>query len=111
SKCDDSMPIYRIRDRYARLGFDVPLKTLYRYWTFGTDLLLALAEVTLGVVLDDDIVCLDDTGMPVPRRPSSASASSTRSRRRPKNGSSTPTAATPCGKNSRSGSSPISTRG
>lgn len=67
SKCDDSMPTYRIRDRYARLGFDLPLNTLYRYWTFGTDLLLALAEVTLGVVLDDDIVCLDDTGMPVLR--------------------------------------------
>lgn len=67
SKCDDSMPIYRIRDRYARLGFDLPLNTLYRYWTFSTDLLMALAEVTLGVVLGDDIVALDDTGMPVLR--------------------------------------------
>jgi len=67
SKCDDSLPIYRIRDRYARLGFDVPLSTLYRYWTFATDLVLALADVTLGVVLDDDIVAFDDTGMPVLR--------------------------------------------
>jgi len=61
------LPTYRVRDRYARLGFDVPLNTLYRYWTFATDLVLALAEVTLGVVLDDDIVALDDTGMPVLR--------------------------------------------
>ncbi|HHH27589.1 MAG TPA: IS66 family transposase [Polyangiaceae bacterium] len=68
SKCDDSLPIYRIRDRYARLGADIPLASLYGYWTFGTDLLLALAEVTLGVVLGDDIVALDDTGMPVLRQ-------------------------------------------
>jgi len=65
SKCDDSMPIYRIRDMYSRLGFDVPLNTLYRYWAFTLDLLIPVAEVTLGVVLDDDIVCIDDTGMPV----------------------------------------------
>ncbi len=65
AKCDDSMPIYRLRDRFARLGFDVPLNTLYRYWTFSLDLLIPVAEVTLGVVLDDDIVCIDDTGIPV----------------------------------------------
>jgi transposase len=65
SKCDDSLPIYRQRDIYARLGFDVPLNTLYGYWTFALDLLVPVAEVTLGVVLDDDIVCIDDTGMPV----------------------------------------------
>jgi len=65
SKCDDSLPIYRLRDGYARLGFDVPLNTLYRYWTYALDLLVPVAEVTLGVVLDDDIVCIDDTGMPV----------------------------------------------
>ncbi len=38
---------------------------MYRYWTFGLDLFLPVAEVTLGVVLDDDIVFIDDTGMPV----------------------------------------------
>ncbi len=65
SKCDDALPIYRLRDSYARLGFDVPLNTLYRYWTFALDLLVPVAEVTLGVVLDDDIVCIDDTGIPV----------------------------------------------
>ena len=65
SKCDDSLPIYRQRDIYARLGFDLPLNTLYGYWTFALDLLVPVAEVALGVVLDDDIVCIDDTGMPV----------------------------------------------
>lgn len=65
TKSDDSMPIYRIRDGYARLGFDIPLNTLYRYWTFGLDMLIPVAEVTLGVVLDEDIVLIDDTGMPV----------------------------------------------
>lgn len=65
SKCDDSLPIYRLRDGFARLGFDVPLNTLYRYWTFVLDLLIPVAEVTLAVVLDDEIVCVDDTGMPV----------------------------------------------
>ncbi len=65
AKCDDSMPIYRLRDAYARLGFDIPLNTAYRYWTFALDLLMPVAEVTLGVVLDDDIVFIDDTGIPV----------------------------------------------
>ena len=65
SKCDDSLPIYRLRDGYARLGFDVPLNTLYGYWTWVLDLLVPVADVTLGVVLEDDIVCIDDTGMPV----------------------------------------------
>jgi transposase len=65
SKCDDSLPIYRLREMFARLGFDVPLNTLYGYWTFALDLLVPVAEVTLGVVLDDEIVCIDDTGMPV----------------------------------------------
>lgn len=65
SKCDDSLPIYRLRDGYSRLGFDVPLNTLYRYWTYALDLLIPVADATLGVVLDDEIVCIDDTGMPV----------------------------------------------
>lgn len=65
SKCDDAMPVYRLRDRFARLGFDVPLNTMYGYWTFALDLLVPVAEVTLGVVLDEDVVCIDDTGMPV----------------------------------------------
>jgi len=64
-KCDDSLPIYRLRDEYARHGFDVPLNTLYGYWTYETDLLLPVADVTLGVVLDDEVVSADDTGMPV----------------------------------------------
>lgn len=60
-KCDDALPIYRQQDRLARLGFDVPLPTLYSYWTYATDLLFPIAETTMSVVLGSEIVGIDDT--------------------------------------------------
>jgi transposase len=65
SKCDDALPIYRQRDQFSRLGFEIPLNTLYSNWNYALDLLLPVATVTLSVVLGDEIVRIDDTGMPV----------------------------------------------
>lgn len=66
SKCDDALPIYRQRDQMKRLGFDIPLNTLYSYWSYVTDLLQPVADTTLSVVLGDpDYVALDDTRLRV----------------------------------------------
>jgi transposase len=66
SKCDDALPIHRQCDQFARLGFEVPVNTLYGYWAYATDLLLPIADAVFGTVLDDPIyVGLDDTGLDV----------------------------------------------
>lgn len=65
NKCDDALPIHRQRDRLMRLGFDVPLSTLYDYWTHGTDLLNPVAATTLSSLLGDDYVNIDDTKLKV----------------------------------------------
>jgi transposase len=66
SKCDDALPIYRQRDQLKRLGFDVPLNTLYGYWSYVTNLLRPVADTTLSVVLGDPhYVALDDTKLDV----------------------------------------------
>lgn len=65
NKCDDALPIYRQRDRLMRLGFDIPLNTLYGYWTQATDLLSSVAKTTLSCVLGQDYVNVDDTTLKV----------------------------------------------
>jgi transposase len=65
NKCDDALPIHRQRDRLMRLGFDVPLNTLYDYWSHATALLSPVSKTTLSVVLGDDYVNVDDTTLKV----------------------------------------------
>jgi transposase len=66
SKCDDALPIHRQCDQLSRLGFEVPVETLYGYWRYATDLLLPVSDALLGTVLDDPwYVALDDTGLDV----------------------------------------------
>lgn len=71
AKCADSLPIDRQRDQLARLGLSIPLNTLYSYWNYITSLLSPVAKVTLGKVLADAIVGVDDTKLRVldKRRP------------------------------------------
>lgn len=61
AKCDDALPIYRQRQMLSRLGFDVPLNTLYGYWDAAARLVQPVAQVVLSVVLGEAIVGLDDT--------------------------------------------------
>jgi transposase len=65
NKCDDALPIHRQRDRLLRLGFDVPLNTLYGYWTQATTLLSPVAKTTLSSVLGEAYVNVDDTTLKV----------------------------------------------
>ncbi len=66
SKCDDGLPIHRQRDKLARLGFEIPVETLYGYWRYATDLLLPVSDALLGTILADPVVvALDDTGIDV----------------------------------------------
>ena len=61
AKCDDALPIYRQRQQLARLGFDVPLNTLYGYWDAASRLVQPVAQVVLSEVLGKSIVGVDDT--------------------------------------------------
>ena len=66
SKCDDALPIHRQCDQFARMGFELPESTGYRYWRYVTDLLLPISDALLGTVLEDpDYICVDDTGLDV----------------------------------------------
>ena len=61
SKCDDALPIYRQQDQLRRLGFDIPLNTLYGYWNYVTGLLKPVADVIVSTVLGAPVVGVDDT--------------------------------------------------
>lgn len=61
SKCDDALPIYRQQDQLSRLGYDVPLNTLYGYWQYATTMLQPVADAIVSTVLGDAIVGVDDT--------------------------------------------------
>jgi transposase len=66
SKCDDALPIHRQCDQLARLGFTVPVETMYGWWRYATALLLPVCDALLGSILDDPwYVGLDDTGIDV----------------------------------------------
>jgi len=65
SKCDDAMPIHRQRDRFLRMGFAMPLSTLYDYFAHGTDLIVPVAKTTLSVLLGEPYVNVDDTKLKV----------------------------------------------
>jgi len=64
-KGEDALPIHRLADRFKRLGWDVPYNTLLGYWAYAADLLLPIADATVGKILDDYVVALDDTSLTV----------------------------------------------
>jgi hypothetical protein len=43
----------------------VSYDTLLRYWGFAADLLIPIADATVGKILDDEIVSMDDTSLTV----------------------------------------------
>lgn len=61
AKCDDGLPIYRIKQQFSRYGFDVPLNTLYDYWKIAAKMVYPVAQVVLSEVLHQAIVGVDDT--------------------------------------------------
>jgi len=64
-KGEDALPINRQADRFKRLGWAVSYDTLLRYWGYASDLLPPIAHATVGKILDDAVVSLDDTGLTV----------------------------------------------
>lgn len=62
-KCDDALPLHRVREQLLRLGIDLPKSTLGRWWDYVTMLLGPLADVIIGRLLADDYLGVDDTGL------------------------------------------------
>jgi len=60
-KCVLALPLDRQRRELARLGLDVPDKTLQSYWAYTTDLLEPVASAALSEVLGSVIVSADDS--------------------------------------------------
>jgi transposase len=60
-KCVLALPLDRQRRELARLGLDVPDKTLQSYWAYTTDLLAPIADATLSSVLRSTFVSADDS--------------------------------------------------
>lgn len=60
-KCALALPVDRQRRELARLGLDVPDKTLQSYWGYATDLLEPIAVATLSDVFGSSIVGADDS--------------------------------------------------
>lgn len=62
-KCDDALPLHRVREQLMRIGFDPPMSTLGRWWQYVTKLLGPLADVIIGRLLADEYLGVDDTGL------------------------------------------------
>lgn len=62
-KCDDALPLHRVREQLIRLGLDVPMSTLSRWWDYVTTLLGPLADVIVGRLLAVGYLGVDDTGL------------------------------------------------
>lgn len=60
-KCALGLPLDRQRRELARMGLDVPDKTMQSYWAYITDLLEPIADAQFSLVLSSAIVGADDT--------------------------------------------------
>lgn len=60
-KCANGMPLDRQRRELARMGADIPEKTIASCWAYATDSLESVATVTLAEVLGSAIVGADDS--------------------------------------------------
>ena len=60
-KCVLGLPLDRQRRELARLGLDIPDKTLQSYWAYTTDLLEPIADATLSLAFGKSIVGVDDS--------------------------------------------------
>jgi len=60
-KCVLALPLDRQRRELARMGLNVPDKTLQSYWAYTTDLLKPVATAALSEVLGSTIVSADDS--------------------------------------------------
>jgi transposase len=64
-KYDDGLPLERQRQRFGRLGLDIPSSTLGDQITWATDLLAPVARALFQQTLDADVMHLDATSIDV----------------------------------------------
>jgi transposase len=60
-KCSLALPLDRQRRELARMGLDIPDKTLQSYWDYSTDLLEPVGSAVLADVFASTIVAADDS--------------------------------------------------
>jgi transposase len=65
SKYADGLPLHRQRERYKRLGFDIPVATLVDQVRWSTDLLRPLWRAAVAECIASKVMHLDATGLPV----------------------------------------------
>jgi transposase len=65
SKYGDGLPLNRQRERYKRLGFEIPVATLVDQVRWSTDLLRPLWRAAVAECIASQVMHLDATGLPV----------------------------------------------
>jgi len=65
SKYADGLPLHRQRERYARLGLDLPISTLVDQVRWCTELLTPLWRAALAECIGSKVMHVDGTGLPV----------------------------------------------
>jgi transposase len=65
SKYADGLPLNRQRERYKRLGFEMPVATLVDQVRWSTDLLRPLWRAAVAECIASKVMHLDATGLPV----------------------------------------------
>jgi len=64
-KYSDGLPLHRQKERFARMGLDLPVSTLADQVTWSTDLLRPVWRAAIAKVLASKVMHLDATGLPV----------------------------------------------
>jgi transposase len=64
-KYSDGLPLHRQKERFARMGLDVPVSTLADQVTWATDLLRPVWRAEIAEVLASIVMHLDGTSLPV----------------------------------------------
>jgi transposase len=64
-KCANGLPLHRQGKELARMGLDVPEKTIQSYFAYATDALEPVADCVVSTVLGAPIVGADDTRLDV----------------------------------------------
>ena len=64
-KCANALPLHRQGKELARLGLEIPEKTLQAYFAYATDALAPVADSVVSTVLGSAIVGADDTRLKV----------------------------------------------
>ncbi len=65
SKYADGLPLHRQKERYARLGLDMPVSTLVDQVKWSTELLRPLWRAAIADCIASKVMHLDGTGLPV----------------------------------------------